>query len=199
MKKILFVVLNSCLWFVIALLFAAMYASVEGSKPWAENLSNCWRPDPGLWWVQVLYWFPNFGREVNGLDTFGLLLFGTFGFFLVPVWYLTHSQKFSFTQWLEVLAYFIAISVIEDWVWYLINPAFGIYRFSSAFIPPAMHHWFWVIPTQYAWAFLATIPVGIFSQWPNWKWGLQFLTILWGTMLCLALIVAGIAQYYWIT
>jgi hypothetical protein len=194
---------NTVLWaaffFMLALLFSAGFASVEGSIPYAGNLPDVWRPDPNLWWVKILYWFPNLGRPVNGLDTFFLLLAGGFGIFLVPVYMKTHGHPYGLKDWFEMLTVFIVFSVIEDWVWYLINPFFGIQRFWPEYIPNWMHPlWFMGLPSQYWYGLFASIPVALIAHWPDYKSGAKFWLVVWATMIVLSLIVAAIAELCWI-
>lgn len=195
MKK---TVLCTSFWFVLALLFTAMYASVEGDKPFAQNLAT-WRPDPNLWWVQVLYWFPNLGRPVNGFDTLGLLLLGAFGIFLIPVWGVTHGRPIPWREWFEIFTYFIAISVIEDWVWYLVNPHFGIWKFRPALITDWMHPvWFFgIVPSQYVSGCLGSLPIAMIAQ-NSAKDGLKFWATIWATMVVLSLATGVVAQIWWI-
>src|ERR1035437_4697588 len=108
------VFVNAVVWYLLALLFAGTYASVE-SAPYSEGLP-VWRPDPILWWVRLLFWFPNLGRPVNGMDTFGLLFLGAACLLLIPVWNATHGRQFPKWEALELIAYFVAVAVIEDWV-----------------------------------------------------------------------------------
>jgi hypothetical protein len=202
---VLRIFLNALFWFLLALLFAATYASVE-SQPYAGGLP-VWRPDPNLWWVKLLFWFPNLGRPVNGLDTFGLLFLGTTCLLLVPVWNALHDRLLPKHEFLELVAYFICAAVIEDWVWYAINPQVGLKRFTEGFLPRWMYSaWLCGFPSQY-WeglggsyaAILASVKVkNAALPWRYvFKEALAVIGVLWGTMVLSVLIIALIANYTW--
>lgn len=191
------IVVNSIMWFLMALFFAAIYATVEGNKPWAANLDT-WRPDPSVWWVKLLYWIPCLGREVNGFDTFGLVFLCLFGLVLIPVWEWTHSRPMPIHELLELAVYFTAICVIEDFVWYAINPHFGFAKFDAIHTSGMYNWWLLGFPGQYWEGFLLTLPLSIGSrslgrQQKRWRWnkqgwkqGLKFFTTVWCTMIMLA-------------
>ena len=69
---------------------------------------------------------------------------------------------FLFIEWtlkieLKVIAFFILMAVIEDFLWFILNPAFGISKFNKLNVP--WHTmWFLKIPTFY-WVLL---PLGVF-------------------------------------
>jgi hypothetical protein len=199
------VFVNTLFWFFLALLFAATYASVE-SAPYSEGLP-VWRPDPNLWWVRLLFWFPNLGRPVNGLDTFGLLFFGTTCLLLVPVWNALHGHPLPKSELLELVAYVFAVAVIEDWVWYAINPHAGFKRFNAAVLPRWMYaDWFWGFPSQYWQGLLASyvaILCSVKARSPSLspksllrESGSAF-AILWTTLIALVLLTALTANYTW--
>jgi hypothetical protein len=192
-------------WFFLALLFAAMYASVE-SRPYAEGLPT-WRPDPARWWVQILFWFPNLGRPVNGLDTFGLLFLGMTSLLLVPIWNALHRRPCPWHELLELVSYFVAIAVVEDWVWYAINPHAGFKCFNSASLPRWMYAaWFLGFPSQYWEGLFASYASMLASTRINARRAplalvlhssLLHFAIIWIVMVILVLATAVFANYTW--
>lgn len=199
------VVVNAVFWFLLALLFAATYASVEPT-PYSEGLP-VWRPDASLWWVRILYWFPNLGRPVNGLDTFGLAFLGTACLLLIPTWNALHGRPLPSWELLELVGYFVALAVIEDWVWYAINPHAGLKRFNPTILPKWMYaYWLWGFPSQY-WeglfgsylALLASVKARTKSISFRSLLKRSFLTfaLIWTTMVILVLLTALIADFSW--
>lgn len=199
------VVANTVFWFLLALLFAATYASVEGA-PYSEGLP-VWRPDPTLWWVRLLFWFPNLGRPVNGMDTFGLLFLGTACLLLIPVWNAMHGRQTPKWEALELIAYFVAVAVVEDWVWYAINPHEGFKRFNAGMLPKWMYaSWFWGFPSQY-WEGLLVSYAAILgsvktrtpslSLKPLLRQSSYVFAAIWITLIALVLLTAVVANYTW--
>lgn len=192
-------------WYIVALLFSAMFASIE-TNPYAQGLPT-WRPDPNLWWVKVLYWVPNLGRPVNGLDTFALLLMGAV-YFLIFAWDMAHKFPTGLYLWFESATYFVGFNLIEDWVWYALNPNWGWHRFNAASLPTWMyHHWLLGFPSQYWEAFLGgfmlllTSKLLLHKQWvsvPILKEAAIHFAVIWGSMIVFALITALIADSNWI-
>lgn len=206
-KKFIRTFVNAVFWFLLALFFAATYATLEGNKPWATNL-NPWRPDPSLSWVKMLYWVPNLGRSVNGFDTFGITLLCFFGLLLVPIWEWAHNRSMELSEFLELTVYFAAICVIEDWVWYAINPYFGFAKFAPAYTSGMYSAWLLGFPSQYWEGFFLALLLSVFAftlkrqeghlkvKPEGWKGGLQFFATVWGTMIILSLIANSVAQLW---
>jgi hypothetical protein len=199
------VLLNTLFWFVLALLFAATYASIE-TGPYAQSLP-VWRPEPNIWWVKLLYWVPNLGRPVNGLDTFGLLFLGATCLLLIPIWNALHHRPVSGSEFLELLAYFITIAVIEDWVWYAINPNAGLKHFNEASLPRWMYKaWLFGFPDQYwqgAFASYIALWGSVKTRQKNVplrtavQQSLSAFVLIWGFMVLLVLLTAIAANYTW--
>lgn len=198
-------VILSFAWYVVALLFAATFASIE-TNPYMQGLP-VWRPDPNLWWVKILYWIPNLGRPVNGMDTFGLLLMGAV-FFLILAWSVSHKHPTNPSLWFELMTYFTAFNMIEDWVWYCINPQWGWHRFNATSLPSWMyHHWLLGFPSQYwealagSFALLLVSKLLLHKQWipsvPILKEALVHFAVIWGSMIVFALLTALIADFGW--
>ena len=191
---------------MLALLFAAIFASVS-KKPYVTDLP-AWRPNPNFWLTKVAYWFPNFGRPVDGMDTFALLFAGITCLLLVPIWSALHNHPFPIAEWFEIVAYFIAFAVIEDCVWYAVNPAWGLRRFRRKNLPYWMYKiWLFGIPSQYWEGCLGSLGMAIASAWlrePKIAFsvaireGLIFWSILWGTMVFLTFATSKIADRIWV-
>ncbi|MDE2018736.1 MAG: hypothetical protein KGJ13_00095 [Patescibacteria group bacterium] len=200
-------VLKAAVWFLFALLFASWFAAVS-QAPYVTDLPMVWRPNPDKPFVKFLYYFPNFGRPVDLLDTIGLSLFGFVGFILIPLLRLIDREPIPLWKFAESLVYFIGIAVIEDLAWYAVSPAWGLHRFRPENLPHWMYQaWFLGVPSQYWEAFFASFGIAILSVRLRRKKG-RFRLIIreaaglwavaWGTMICCVLLTSQIANHFWI-
>lgn len=122
---------------VLALLLANEEIQIEGSAGWAANLPT-WRIDGG-WWLDV-FWG---GRTMTGYHVF---IFS----FVALFFHFPFAFSWSWSWRAEARA-FAAISlfwVAEDFLWFILNPAFGWANFTPAFVP-WHHHWLLGAPTDY--------------------------------------------------
>jgi len=133
--------------------FAQVEIQIEGNAGWASNLPT-WRIEKH--WLLDIFWG---GRAMTGYHAWMfpfILLFFHFPFFMLYVW--------SWKLQARALASMMLFWIVEDFLWFVINPAFGIEKFSPAYIP--WHkHWFWLAPTDY-WTFLS-ISLVLFSTHLN--------------------------------
>lgn len=165
MKKNISAVWMTIFVFLFALIFAAFCVNAEGAAGWAGNLP-AWRPDSNLWWVKALAIIPLGGREVNGFDLF-VILFFIMAFVFIPFWNWTHGKTFKLRDWGELLCFFAIFSVVEDFLWFMVNPAYGLEKFSAEFIP--WHEsWIGPLPPDYYLGIVASIGLGIWAR--GWKW-----------------------------
>lgn len=210
-------------YFWCAVFFAGWYASIE-TMPYMQGLP-VWRPNPHLWWTEILFWIPNSGRPVNGPDTFGLLFANTALYFapLLVVFAVDLVVKAEEglilhlveRTWLWLISYVMVWNVIEDWVWYAMNPSFGLSSFNATHIPHWMQHsWFLGFPVQYWEAFAASIlPLLLHRLYArnDWRWrGIRLIpdrailrstlwdfSLLWGLQILGVLIFAWFADFGW--
>lgn len=56
-----------------------------------------------------------------------------------------------------MLSFFILFWILEDWLWFVLNPAYGIRKFRKEHVWWHAKDWWWIMPRDY-WIFL---PVGI--------------------------------------
>lgn len=127
---------------VLAFFFAKVEIHIEGDAGWAANLPT-WRVEEH--WLLNLFWG---GRAMTGYHawvmSFIVLLF--------------HFPVFLMWQWswqleARILASLMVFWIVEDFLWFVLNPAFGFTRFKPHHI--SWHkHWLWGAPVDY-WVFIA--------------------------------------------
>ena len=126
------------LWvLLLAFMFAEVEIQIEGAGGWAANLPT-WRIDHH--WLLDIFWG---GRPLTGYHawvfSFMALVFHLPAFFL-PRW--------DWRAEARVLGSLMLFWIAEDFLWFVLNPAYGLDKFSPAQIP--WHkHWLLGVPTDY--------------------------------------------------
>lgn len=128
-------------WVVLlGFFFAQTEIQIEGAGGWAVNLPT-WRIEKH--WLLDIFWG---GRPMTGYHAWVfpfIALFFHFPFFFMQQWSLRTEAR--------ALACIMLFWLVEDFLWFVLNPAFGLAQFSPAHIP--WHkHWLWFAPTDY-WVF----------------------------------------------
>jgi hypothetical protein len=125
---------------VLAYFFANAEIHIEGDAGWAANLPT-WRIEDH--WMLDLFWG---GRPMTGYHAYVfsfIAIFFHFPIFLMAQW--------SWHLELRIIASIMLFWVVEDFLWFLINPAFGLTRFRRRFVP-WHRHWTCGAPVDY-WIF----------------------------------------------
>jgi hypothetical protein len=137
---------------VLAFFFANVEIQIEGPAGWAANLPT-WRIEQH--WLLDLFWG---SRAMTGYHAW---LFPCVAlFFHFP---LIFAWRWSWRLQARALTCIVIFWLSEDFLWFVLNPAYGLGRFSPAFVP--WHkHWFWVAPMDY-WT-MSAIGLGLF----RWSW-----------------------------
>lgn len=131
-----------CWTVLLAALFSQVEIQVEGAAGWATQLPT-WRIEQH--WLLDLFFG---GRPMTGYHAFVLPFVALF--FHFPICF---AGRWTLRREALVLGCVIAFWIIEDFLWFATNPAFGLGRFHADFIP--WHkHWLWVAPLDY-WMFSA--------------------------------------------
>lgn len=131
----LFILITSLIW-------ALMEIQIEGKNGWAAALPT---------WRYKVYIKHFWEREITGYHVYLMT-------FIVV---LLHSV-FLFVQWslkleLKVIAFFFLLAIIEDFLWFVLNPNFGLSKFNRVDVP--WHTmWFLYVPSFY-WILM---PLGVF-------------------------------------
>lgn len=124
----------------LALLFALAEIQIEGAAGWAAALPT-WRIEHH--WLLDWFWG---GRALTGYHVW-VFSFMALAFHLPIVVF----GRWSWAIELRILGSLALFWVLEDMLWFLLNPAFGAERFGPATVP--WHKaWLGPLPTDY-WVF----------------------------------------------
>jgi hypothetical protein len=126
------------------ILLAWMFAHVEierdGADGWAKNLPT-WRIEEH--WLLDVFWG---GRAMTGYHAWVFPFIALF--FHFP---LVFFGRWTWQAECRVLACIMLFWLVEDFLWFVLNPAYGLARFHANAI--AWHkHWLWWAPVDY-WIF----------------------------------------------
>lgn len=132
---------------LLAFTFAKVEVQIEGSEGgWAANLPT-WRIEKH-WLLDVFFG----GRPLTGYHAWALsFMLVMFHFPLLLVW------QWSWQLEARVMGSFMVFWIVEDFLWFLINPGWGWKRFNKSEI--RWHkHWLLGFPTDYwVFAIVATV------------------------------------------
>ena len=130
---------------VSALFLSLLETQIEGAHGWAAQLPT-WRIQR-RWTDRLLG-----GRPLTGYH----LYLHLFVLAIMHAPYGLGLMKFSLGAELRILGFLMVFWVIEDFLYFVVNPAFGLRRFRPEHI--WWHaHWWWFMPREY-WVFL---PLGV--------------------------------------
>lgn len=107
--------------YFLALTLAFLEVQIEGEHGWASRLP-CWRP-AGRWYAR-LFTKAMGGKEMTGYHV-GVFSFALLMFHLPYVWGLPWSTDAEF----GTLSAFFMFVVVWDFLWFVINPPYGIRKF----------------------------------------------------------------------
>ena len=138
---------------LLGMFFAKTEIQIEGANGWAASLPT-WRIEKHL--LLDIFWG---GRAMTGYHAWVFSV-------MFLAFHLPHVIRGSFTWRMEArcIAALMLFWIAEDFLWFVLNPAFGLARFSQNLIP--WHkHWMLGVPTDYltymllgglllAWSFL---------------------------------------------
>jgi hypothetical protein len=123
------------LW--LAFCFAKVEIAIEGKHGWAGDLPT-WRL-PAAHWVSRLFFA---GRAATGYHVWLQL-------FVLSVFHLTYLfSPASLPTELQILSFYMLFWVIEDFLWFVLNPDFGLKKFAKPNIPWHPNWWLFA-PTEY--------------------------------------------------
>ncbi len=134
---------------ILGFFFAKVEIQIEGKDGWAASLPT-WRIEKH--WLLDIFWG---GRAMTGYHAW------MFSFIALVF----HLPLFVFGSWTlkfeaRVLGCLMFFWIIEDFLWFVLNPAFGLRKFRPDSVP--WHkYWFFFVPVDYA----VFVVVGIFLIW----------------------------------
>ena len=127
---------------LLAFFFANVEVQIEGAAGWAANLPT-WRIEHH--WLLDKFWG---GRPMTGYHAWVFPFVALF--FHFP---LVYASQWSVKVELQALAFIMIFWIVEDFLWFVINPAYGIQHFAPQYV--VWHkHWWWFAPTDY-WTFIS--------------------------------------------
>jgi hypothetical protein len=124
-----------------AYVFARVEIEIEGPNGWAANLPT-WRIDNK--WTKLFYGH----RPLTGYH-FWLQIF------IILLAHVPFGLGLSAWTWaaeLRVAGFVVMFFLVEDFLWFVVNPAFGIKRFRREHIWWHAPKWWWIAPRDY-WVF----------------------------------------------
>jgi hypothetical protein len=122
---------------VLAFLFAKVEIHVEGADGWAGKLPT-WRVQNRI--TELLYG----GRPLTGYHLYVQL-------FVLVFCHVPYAIGLPFTWRVEALvaSFMILFWILEDFLWFVVNPHFGIARFRAEHIWWHKKAWWLIAPREY--------------------------------------------------
>ena len=115
---------------LLAFFFAHVEIQIEGAAGWAANLPT-WRIEHH--WLLDIFWG---GRPMTGYHAW---LFPCMAlFFHFP---LAFAGNWSWRAEARVFACIMLFWISEDFLWFVLNPAYGVAHFAPRYIPWHIHWW----------------------------------------------------------
>lgn len=129
-----------------AALFALLEIQIEGTEGWARSLPT-WRVE-NRWTRRLLG-----ARAITGYHLYVHL----FLLLVLHLPFLLHLVAFTWAAEARVVAFWCLFWVLEDFLWFVFNPAYGVRAFTPEKAWWHAPNWWWFMPRDY-WIF---IPVGL--------------------------------------
>jgi hypothetical protein len=109
--------------YIIGFFLAILEIQIEGEHGWAEKLPT-WRAKPGSR-LDKIYKKIMTNKDLTGYHT--VLMIFLFLFFHLPfVWF----WQWNIWSELELLSFFILLTVVWDFLWFVLNPKFSLHTFG---------------------------------------------------------------------
>ena len=135
---------------LVAWLFALVEIQIEGAHGWAINLPT-WRIQNR--WTKIFLG----AKPLTGYHLYVLL----FVLFAAHFPFTFGLAAFSWHLEARVVSFLIFFWVVEDFLWFVLNPAYGLRRFQAQHIWWHAPSWWWIMPRDY-WIFT---PIAGFLYW----------------------------------
>jgi len=146
-------------WFALMLAFTAtafalLEIQIEGGSGWARRLPT-WRVENR--WTRLLMG----ARPLTGYHLYVHL-------FVLLLLHLPYALSLVTPTWaaeMRILAFLILFWILEDFLWFVFNPAFGVRRFNPRYATWHAPSWWLIMPKEY-WIFT---PVAVLLYVASWK------------------------------
>ncbi|MFW6125645.1 MAG: hypothetical protein ACOC58_00945 [Chloroflexota bacterium] len=145
------------IFFAFALLLSTLLAKVEiqmeGRHGYAEKLPVSWRSSNK--WARTLFTGTSYHLYM--------------GLFLLSMVHLPFVVGLPWTIGGEmlVLSLLAFVTVAEDFLWFVLNPAYGIRRYRKMYIPWFRDRWLGFIPLWYTWYLAAGVALYVGHYFVN--------------------------------
>lgn len=126
---------------LLAFFFANVEIQIEGASGWAASLPVTFRVEKH--WLLDIFWG---SRPMTGYHAWVFSFMALF-FHLPLVW----DGRWTLRAHARVIACISMFWIIEDALWFILNPAFGWAKLTPAHVPWHIH-WFLGLPMDY-WTF----------------------------------------------
>jgi hypothetical protein len=122
---------------IASVFMALLEIQIEGPHGWAEKLPT-WRLDSKL--ARTLFG----GRPITGYHFY-------FHLFVLTLVHLPYAfgVPFGWAVEFRIISFLIFFWIFEDFIWFLLNPAYGLGRFRKEHIPWHAPNWWWIMPRDY--------------------------------------------------
>jgi hypothetical protein len=139
--------------FLASLVFALLEVQIEGEAGWARNLPT-WRYENRITRALLGH------RPITGYHLYMHLLVIA----LVHAPFALGLLESSLAGELRILAFLVLFWVVEDFLWFVVNPAWGFRHFRQDRIRWHALHWWGMMPRDY-WIFM---PIGVVLYAASW-------------------------------
>ena len=127
-------------------IFAGLEIQAEGKNGWAADFPT-WRIKNK--WTKFFLG----GKPLTGYHLFFML----FMIFIVHIPYALGIIPLTWASELRIIAFLVLFFVIEDFLWFVFNPSYGMKKFKPEYIWWHAVNWWGPVPRDY-WLF---VPIGI--------------------------------------
>jgi len=122
----------------LAALFALVEIQTEGPHGWAAHLPT-WRIDNRFTRLVLS------GKPLTGYHLYLLL----FSLMMAHLPFAIDLSEFSWRAEARVISFLMIFWILEDFLWFVLNPHFGIRRFRREAIWWHAPAWWWIAPRDY--------------------------------------------------
>jgi hypothetical protein len=134
--------------------FAILEIQIEGDAGWAEDLPT-WRINNH--WTRLLFG----SRPLTGYHLWVHIVV----ILLVHLPYALGFVAPTLRTEMRIIAFLVLFWILEDFLWFVFNPRFGVVKFRREHVWWHAPSWWWIMPREY-WIFL---PIGVAIYIASWR------------------------------